>query len=160
MVEQASPGFVLREPEMPTITNPEENSGLTPDQKQASHRVERMLMAPCCYTQTIDLHNSDIASTMRQEVVQMIVAGKQAPEIFAHYKAIYGEQILAVPDGRLGQAAYAIPAAVATAATGVLCLILWKFHQRKTLVLKANHVGSLSIEAQSLRASIRRETEW
>lgn len=145
---------------MAKLTNPEENSGLTPEQKQATHRVERMLMAPCCYTQTIDLHNSDIADKMRHEVVTMIAAGTQAQDIFAHYKAIYGEQILAVPDGRLGQVAYSIPVAVATAATGMLGLILWKFHQRKAMVLYAGKGIPLSAEAESLRAAIRRDTDW
>ncbi len=145
---------------MPAIANPEEKSALSGEGKQTVHRLEHMLMAPCCYTQTIDLHNSDIANTMRHEVVAMVAAGKRAEEIFSHYKAIYGEQILAVPDGLLGQAAYAVPASVAAMATSALGLVLWRFHQRKVAVLQTATGLPLTPAAESLRASIRRDTEW
>ena len=54
-------------------------------------------MAPCCYTQTIDVHMSEIAETMRREMTEMVRQGQTGADISSHYKAINGERILAVP---------------------------------------------------------------
>lgn len=105
-------------------------------QGEAITRVERMLMAPCCYTQTIDVHSSDIAAKMRSEVRAMTIAGKSEREIYNFYRNLYGEQILAVPDGALGRVAFAIPITVTTVATGVLLMLLRRFHQRRLILLE------------------------
>lgn len=118
-----------------------------------------MLIAPCCYTQTIDLHNSEIAARMRSEVRSMTLAGKSDAEIYSFYKSIYGERILAVPDGTLGQVAFAIPITVTTVATGTLFLLLRRFHQRRMAVLGTPSVRTTGI-SESVRAEIRRHTEW
>jgi cytochrome c-type biogenesis protein CcmH/NrfF len=78
-------------------------------QRETIRNIEARLMAPCCYTQTIDVHESDIAQQMRSEVTEMVMEGKSEPEIITYYKTEYGESILAVPDGRTGTVAFAIP---------------------------------------------------
>ena len=120
-------------------------------------------MAPCCYTQTIDVHSSDIAETMRQEVLQMVRSGIDEDGVFAHYKAIYGEQILAVPDGILGMLAFAIPITSATAAAGILTAVLMRFHRRKTRVeggVSVARLGPLSETQQAIQDQIRDATAW
>ena len=62
-------------------------------------KVEKRLLAPCCYTQSIAEHGSDIAVQMRGEVTEMVADGKSEKEIVDHYKNIYGDGILIVPDG-------------------------------------------------------------
>ncbi len=125
--------------------------------------AQRRLMAPCCYTQTINVHSSDIAETMRQEVLQMVKSGIDEDGVFAHYKAIYGEQILVVPDGMLGMLAFAIPITSATAAAGILTAVLMRFHRRKTRVegvVSVARLGPLSETQQAIQDQIRDATAW
>lgn len=96
---------------------------LTPVQQQEVNRLERTLMAPCCYTQTISEHQSDVAEQMREEVESMVAAGKTDEEIKNYYRAKYGETILVVPEGRTGRIAYGAP--IALSAVGMVVLIAW-----------------------------------
>jgi cytochrome c-type biogenesis protein CcmH/NrfF len=61
---------------------------------------------------------------MRGEVTGMVAQGMSDQEIIAHYKAIYGEQILIVPDGRTGTILFAVPLVVFLLALGILLLVL------------------------------------
>ena len=130
----------------------------TAAQKAIILQIERMLIAPCCFTQSIDVHSSDIAETMRQEVCEMVVRGLGKQEIFDHYKSIYGEQILMVPDGRMGQIVSAIPATSFALASGVLFLVLRKMLQRKVLVAAQANLPDRPDVVQSLLERVRRET--
>jgi cytochrome c-type biogenesis protein CcmH/NrfF len=105
---------------------------LTLQQSMEVKKVEESLFAPCCYTQSIAVHTSPIAQQMRQEVTQMVAAGKSETEIVAHYKTLYGEQILIVPDGRTGVLLFLFPFAVFLGASGILVLSVRKMLRKKT----------------------------
>jgi len=90
---------------------------LTRSQIDEIRRLEHRLMAPCCYSQTIDVHMSQEAFDMRSEVEAMVAAGKSESEIVAYYKAKYGETILVVPDGAAGKVAFAVPVLAALIGT-------------------------------------------
>lgn len=62
-------------------------------------KLQRELLAPCCYTQTLDRHMSDAAMTMKAEIHQLIASGKSERQIVEMYKSRYGERILAEPEG-------------------------------------------------------------
>jgi len=87
-------------------------ASLTTTQTARVLSVERKLLAPCCYTQSIAEHGSEVASRMRNEVAQMIAGGKSEDEVIRHYRAIYGDRILIVPDGLTGKMLFALPAVV------------------------------------------------
>ncbi len=59
--------------------------------------LEAKLMAPCCFTQTIDQHESDIARQMRTEVRAWLAQGFSDQQILDIYVERYGARILAVP---------------------------------------------------------------
>lgn len=122
-------------------------------------RLERILMAPCCYTQTIDVHSSEIAEKMRAEVRSMTFAGKSEAIILDYYKNIYGERILAVPDGMLGQLAYAIPISVTAFATGALLFVLKRFHARKVAISSTASGPAIQL-SEAVREKIRQQTAW
>ena len=150
------------------MTGSDDLSDLSQQQMSTLIHVERLLMAPCCFTQTVDVHMSDIAQTMRQEVASMVRQGQRDSDIFEHYKAIYGEQILAVPDGRLGTTAFAIPVTVSTLAAGTLALALYRFHRRKAALMRDASIDPASgrmdqipvpDEAKALLMRIRAATD-
>jgi cytochrome c-type biogenesis protein CcmH len=62
--------------------------------------VEGRLLAPCCYTQTLDVHESPMATELRLEVRTRLAAGESPEAVEDDFAARYGEQVRAVPRGR------------------------------------------------------------
>jgi cytochrome c-type biogenesis protein CcmH len=58
--------------------------------------IEGRLMAPCCWTQTIDIHDSEISLSMRHEIRRRLRNGESADAIQASFVRRYGPKILAV----------------------------------------------------------------
>lgn len=61
--------------------------------------IEGRLMAPCCWTQTIDIHGSPISLSMRHEIRRRLRNGESAEAIQASFVERYGTKILAVQEG-------------------------------------------------------------
>jgi len=97
---------------------------LTHAQEVLIRKIEGRLMAPCCYTQTIRDHDSQVAVDMRNEVTAFVASGKSEEVIVTYYRTKYGETILVVPDGITGRIAYGIPVVVFLASLGLLLLMI------------------------------------
>jgi cytochrome c-type biogenesis protein CcmH/NrfF len=70
----------------------------TPDQQQARvERLEHAVLAPCCYTESVALHQSEIAVKMRLEIAKWVAAGKSDQEILNTYAGLYGAKVLVDP---------------------------------------------------------------
>ena len=119
---------------------------LSPSAQQTVARLEHVLMAPCCYTQTIDEHRSEVAAEMRQEVESMVAAGKSEQQIKDYYVAKYGATILVVPEGRTGAVAYGVPVGLAAVALLLLTAVL------RRRMLQRGLVGVRTCEAAADRA--------
>lgn len=61
--------------------------------------IEGRLMAPCCWTQTIDIHDSPVSLSMRHEIRRRLRNGESAEAIQASFVERYGAKIMAVQDG-------------------------------------------------------------
>ncbi len=59
--------------------------------------LEGRLIAPCCWTQTIDIHGSEIATELRHEIRARLQAGEARDAILDDIVKRYGERILAIP---------------------------------------------------------------
>lgn len=128
--------------------------GQTPQQYSEIKRLENSLLAPCCYSQAVGQHMSDAAVQMRGEITAMVLAGKNEPEVIAHYKAIYGERILIVPDGKTGVLLFILPLCLALLALGILVMVL-----RKMLGVSRSSSQPNPVR-QSIPQTIREEIEW
>ena len=62
--------------------------------------LQGRLMAPCCWTQTLDVHESEISTQLRAEIHNRLARGESAAAIEDDFAARFGEQIRAVPKGR------------------------------------------------------------
>jgi len=62
--------------------------------------LDGRLIAPCCWNQTLDIHESEIASSLRAEVHARLVAGESSTAIEDDLARRFGERIRAVPRGR------------------------------------------------------------
>ncbi len=65
---------------------------------EGASRLEGRIMAPCCWTQTIDIHGSEPAYELRREIRKRLKAGESAEAIEASFVQRYSQRILAVPD--------------------------------------------------------------
>ena len=72
---------------------------LTGDQPARVEKLENTLLAPCCYTEPVAQHRSEVSLRMKAEIRRMVAEGKSDREILDHYKAEYGLRVLVEPEG-------------------------------------------------------------
>ncbi len=84
--------------------------------------LQEKLIAPCCWSESVAAHRSEIAAEMRAEIARMVQEGRSDREILDFYKAKYGTRILMEPEGQLRLWAYTIP--VLAVIVG-LALVVW-----------------------------------
>jgi len=63
-------------------------------------RIEERFVAPCCWSESVAVHRSEVAAEMRAEIERMVAEGKTERQIVDYYVARYGEKILQEPRGR------------------------------------------------------------
>lgn len=77
---------------------------------KTAREIEDNLIAPCCWTQPVSEHYSEVSEKIRKEVREMVAAGKSRDDILDHFVALYGERILAAPRARgFNRLAYILP---------------------------------------------------
>jgi cytochrome c-type biogenesis protein CcmH len=87
--------------------------------------VARELIAPCCYTQTLADHPSEIAEQMKADIKKMLDKGMTKQQILDYYVDQYGERILASPPkSGFGLTAYLTPLAFLILATVLIALMI------------------------------------
>jgi cytochrome c-type biogenesis protein CcmH len=133
-------------------------TSLSDTQKSEIRQVEERLLAPCCYTQSIAVHGSEIAGQMRAQVTEMVVHGRTENEIVDYYRGLYGDRVLVVPDGATGEILFSIPVIIAVFGCFVLLLCVRK-------MLQSGRANQFLAEGQTrhvidkaLRETIERET--
>lgn len=85
------------------------------DHATRAQRLKHLLMAPCCWSESLAAHSSPLASEMRAEIDQLVAKGKTDAEIMDLFKARYGKRIMVVPDGAAGVWLNVIPVALTLA---------------------------------------------
>jgi cytochrome c-type biogenesis protein CcmH len=102
--------------------------------KQAAQTREReiedSLIAPCCWSQPVSQHYSEVAEQIRNEVHSMVVSGKSRDEILDYYVSKYGERILASPRARgFNSLVYILPWAALILGAWVVVILLKKLRR-------------------------------
>ena len=72
------------------------------EQKARVQRIEDAVLAPCCYTEPVSRHQSEVAVKMRIEIAKWVAAGKTDQEILGTYVRLYGGRVLVDPRTRPG----------------------------------------------------------
>lgn len=81
--------------------------------------LEGRLLAPCCWTQTLDVHESELATSLRGEIRRRLAAGEASTVIEDDLAGRYGERIRAVPKGGDVRVAVPIVSGIFAVAAGV-----------------------------------------
>jgi len=66
-------------------------------QEDLARAVSSRLIAPCCYQQTLDVHESELATALRAEIASRLRAGESPAQIEDGLVERYGERVRAVP---------------------------------------------------------------
>lgn len=82
--------------------------------------VEARLLAPCCYLQTLDVHESPLATELRAEVHARLVAGETPEAIEDDFAVRYGERVRAFAKGKDPRNGMTLFVAAAVGACGVM----------------------------------------
>ena len=111
---------------------------------EGAARLEGRIMAPCCWTQTIDIHGSEPAYELRREIRRRLKAGETSDAIEASLVQRYGPKILAVPDSSpLGNVATILAIAFGGAGVaGFFMLRRWSRAGNKSSAGKAAKAGN------------------
>lgn len=75
------------------------DAALGASEKVRFHHICEKLVAPCCWTQSVEIHSSPAADQLRLDVVGMIKEGKSDRQILDWFIKQYGERILIEPEG-------------------------------------------------------------
>ena len=70
---------------------------LSPELEETAKELDTMLIAPCCWIQTLSVHPSGISDEMKTELRNMLAAGRQKQEILDYYVGKHGIRILSIP---------------------------------------------------------------
>lgn len=93
------------------------------DVERDARAIEAMLIAPCCFSQQVSVHQSAAADEVRQDVRKRLAAGESRDQILQAYVQRYGKRILVEPPAEgFDRVLYVLPplGLVATAAFVVL----------------------------------------
>jgi cytochrome c-type biogenesis protein CcmH/NrfF len=95
-------------------------------------RLENAVLAPCCYTEPVSRHNSEIALRIQLEIKSFVESGKSDREILDNYAALYGAKVLVDPDVEPPFWSQWTPWALTVAGTLALAAMVWRWRARVT----------------------------
>ena len=94
-----------------------------PDHEKSAKNLEKMLIAPCCFSQPVAIHISGAATEVKINIRRLLIEGKSEDEIIDDYVAEYGERILSAPRTEgFGITAYLLPVVALLLATTVIVM--------------------------------------
>jgi cytochrome c-type biogenesis protein CcmH len=67
------------------------------DIEQRAQALDRKLIAPCCWTSTLNEHFSPESEDMKMEIRQKLSQGQSEKQILSAFEQKYGERVLSEP---------------------------------------------------------------
>lgn len=86
--------------------------------------LQARLIAPCCWNQTLDIHESEVATELRAEIHARLSAGERSAAIEDDLARRFGERIRAVPPGRDVRGDWSIGLGIAALLFGGLLVMM------------------------------------
>ncbi len=121
---------------------PAASPALPPALEQEARHIEELVIAPCCWTQQVSVHQSAAADEMRMQIRAWLRDGKSEDQILDAFVARYGERILAVPRARGYKLTLFVLPVVLLVGTGLLLAVLVKRMARPRALAPAAPGGS------------------
>ncbi|OJY17469.1 MAG: hypothetical protein BGO98_00785 [Myxococcales bacterium 68-20] len=130
-----------------------ETSRASPAGAQA---LEARLYAPCCYGGTLDIHESDLARSLREEIALRLEGGETSDSIQADFVGRYGEKILAARSDSPIRA-MGLGVAILTLLSGAALVFVMRRWTRRLRPAEAHAAPAASAKRDALDARIDAE---
>lgn len=105
------------------------------DVEREARAIEAMIIAPCCFSQQVSVHQSPAADEVRKDVRARLAAGETRQQILDAYVAQYGKRILAEPPAKgFDLALYVLPPLLLILSAALVVMVLRRFSRRPALV--------------------------
>lgn len=126
--------------------------------EQTAKQLEAQLIAPCCWSQQVSVHQSAASDEIKQNIRVMLASGKTSQQVLDFYVAEYGDRILAEPPARgFNASLYVLPWIFLAGSVGLVVVVIK--HLRSPAPLpgaKAAPAGELNeAEADRLDEELR-----
>ena len=116
------------------LAAPQAPPPLDPALEAEARQIETEVIAPCCWSQQVSVHQSPAADQMRADIRAMLADGRSHDQVLDAFVAEYGERILAVPRARgYKLSLYVLPVVLLVASALVLGLIVKRMAGRGAL---------------------------
>ena len=107
--------------------------GLDPSAVEAHAReLEAKLIAPCCWSQQVSVHQSPAADEIRRDLRLRLGRGETEQQILADYEVQFGERIFAEPPAKgFTRFLYVLPPVMLLAGAGIVVVLVRRFTGRQ-----------------------------
>lgn len=103
--------------------------------EREARELEAMLVAPCCWSQQVSLHQSEAASQIKTEIRLGLNAGQTRQQILDGYVAQYGTRILIQPPAKgFSATLYVLPVVAFVFSAGGVAWMVRRFTRRPSPV--------------------------
>jgi cytochrome c-type biogenesis protein CcmH len=106
-----------------------------PDLEREARVLESMIIAPCCFSQQVSVHQSPAADEVRKDVRARLAAGQTREQILNAYVGQYGKRILAQPPAEgFDLALYVLPPLLLLGSAAMVIWLVRRFSGRAIAV--------------------------
>ena len=98
-----------------------------------SDALEETFLAPCCYSEPISRHRSEVALQMKAEIARWVDEGKSDHWIVDTYRQRYGARVLVEPEGSQWWWMHVVPWAVLLLGLAFTVRLMRRMSARKGL---------------------------
>ena len=116
---------------------------LDPALEAEARQIETEVIAPCCWSQQVSVHQSPAADQMRADIRTMLAGGRSHDQVLEAFVAQYGERILAMPPARgYKLSLYVLPVVLLVVSAFALGLLVKRMAGRGALAPVAGPAAS------------------
>jgi cytochrome c-type biogenesis protein CcmH len=105
---------------------------LSPQLEAQARTLETQLVAPCCWSQQVSVHQSPAATEVRQDIRRRLSRGETPQQVLDAYVTQFGTHVLVVPPATgFNVMLYAVPPVALLASAGLVLVLVRRFTQAK-----------------------------
>ena len=117
--------------------------GAPQEQRARIQRLEKAVLAPCCYTENVGQHQSEIAVQMRVQIAKWVEQGRTDEEILNTYAERYGAKVLVDPNTIPKGWTLVVPWAFAIVGTLGAAWMLWRWRATRLATAAPSDAGGV-----------------
>ena len=117
------------------------------DVEQQARELETMLIAPCCFSQQVSVHQSAASADVREDLRRRLNGGETRDQILHAYVARYGKRVLAQPPAEgFDRLLYIFPPLGLVLTAALVVMIVRRFTRRNSSEEKGACCAGLPVD--------------